>query len=269
MFSPAFFSRSTSSRFSGLANQVTTLSAITAPISLIADSSSAEAAISASIVLYCNARSRPPLAPTWRIPRANSNLSSPCCLLFSIAFSRLSADFFPMRSSVKSCSSFKSYKSAGVFISSASSSCPITAGPHPSMSIASRDAKWISPSLPKAGQWGLVQRYAASPSFRATAQPHSGHFFGITNGTADSGRSSFTTERTSGIISAALLMMTVSPIRISFSKIKSSLCRVALLTVLPDNFTGVSTAAGVSTPVRPTWITISSSFVRACSGGYL
>ena len=69
------------------------------------------------------------------------------------------------------------------------------------------------------------------------------------------------TYSTSGMISPALLMTTVSPILISFALIKSSLCSVALLTVLPDSLTGVSTAVGVSTPVRPTWITISSSLV--------
>lgn len=33
------------------------------------------------------------------------------------------------------------------------------------MFMASRLVKWMRPSLPKAGQWGLVQRTAASPFF--------------------------------------------------------------------------------------------------------
>ena len=82
-------------------------------------------------------------------------------------------------------------------------------------------------------------------------------------------RFSGTTRSTSGMISAALLMITWSPIRMSRSLMKSSLWRVARLMVLPESRTGRSTAVGVSTPVRPTWITMSSSRVSACSGGNL
>ena len=41
------------------------------------------------------------------------------------------------------------------------------------------------------------------------------------------------------------------------------------MTVVPANRTGVSTALGVSTPVRPTWTTMSSTLEGFFSGGYL
>ena len=47
------------------------------------------------------------------------------------------------------------------------------------------------------------------------------------------------------------------------------LCRVARATVLPARNTGSNTAVGVSTPVRPTPISMSSRVVSCCSGGYL
>ena len=57
--------------------------------------------------------------------------------------------------------------------------------------------------------------------------------------------------------------------RMSFSVMKSWLCRVALVTVVPASRTGVSTAFGVSTPVRPTWTTMSVTAAYFFSGGYL
>ena len=59
------------------------------------------------------------------------------------------------------------------------------------------------------------------------------------------------------MISPALRISTVSPIRISFSAMKSWLCSVAFVTVVPARRTGATTAFGVSTPVLPTWMTIS------------
>ena len=50
---------------------------------------------------------------------------------------------------------------------------------------------------------------------------------------------------------------------------KSWLWRVALLTVVPARWTLSSIAVGVKTPVLPTAISISNSFVCFSSGGYL
>ena len=50
---------------------------------------------------------------------------------------------------------------------------------------------------------------------------------------------------------------------------KSWLCKVARLTVVPANVTGANTPVGVRTPVRPTFTSISSNVVSFSSGGYL
>ena len=41
------------------------------------------------------------------------------------------------------------------------------------------------------------------------------------------------------------------------------------MTVVPASRTGSSTALGVSTPVRPTWMTMSTTLEGFTSGGYL
>ena len=71
------------------------------------------------------------------------------------------------------------------------------------------------------------------------------------------------------MISPALRTSTVSPMRTSFSAIKSWLWRVALVTVVPASRTGSRAALGVSTPVRPTWMTMSTTLEGFTSGGYL
>ena len=59
------------------------------------------------------------------------------------------------------------------------------------------------------------------------------------------------------ITSPALSTVTVSPIRISFLFISSSLCKVALETNTPPMFIGFIFATGVNAPVLPIWISIS------------
>ena len=71
---------------------------------------------------------------------------------------------------------------------------------------------------------------------------------------------------TRGITSPARVTITVSPMRMSLLAMYSALCSVALLTVTPPICTGSSTAFGLSVPVRPTVIVMSSSFVRASRG---
>ncbi len=60
------------------------------------------------------------------------------------------------------------------------------------------------------------------------------------------------TSTTSGITSPAFWIMTVSPIRMSFLLISSSLWRVAREIVEPATRVGFKTATGVTAPVRPT-----------------
>ena len=69
--------------------------------------------------------------------------------------------------------------------------------------------------------------------------------------------------------SPARRTITVSPMRMSLRAISSSLCSVALETTTPPTVTGSSLAAGVSAPVRPTWISMSSSLVVTSSAGNL
>ena len=72
-----------------------------------------------------------------------------------------------------------------------------------------------------------------------------------------------------GITSPARRTITVSPMRTSLRAISSSLCSVALETTTPPTVTGSSLAAGVSAPVRPTWISMPFSSVVASSAGNL
>src|SRR5574337_425126 len=100
--------------------------------------------------------------------------------------------------------------------------------PRPSMSIARREAKWISASLRWAAQNNPPeQRHAAAPSSRSSAEPHTGQWVGICHGTAPSGRCSRTTRTTSGITSPARRTITVSPMRASSRATWSALCKVA------------------------------------------
>ena len=142
-------------------------------------------------------------------------------------------------------------------------------GPNPSIFIALREAKWVNCSCTCAGHIGLMQRNATSSSRWTSFWPHDGHFSGIGAGGVLAGRFLTRTRETSGIISPALCNMTVSPMRISLSRIMSALCNVARATVVPANWTGSITAVGVTTPVRPTVHTISWITVLASSGGNL
>ena len=89
------------------------------------------------------------------------------------------------------------------------------------------------------------------------------------NGLVSAGRSSLSTLMTPGMTSPRFSMRTVSPTRMSFRAISSSLCSVARLIVEPSRNTGSSSATGVSVPVRPTWTVIALSLVCVCSGAYL
>ncbi len=61
----------------------------------------------------------------------------------------------------------------------------------------------------------------------------------------------------------------MSPTRISFVSMKSALCRLARLTVVPASFTGSRFATGVSVPSLPIWISMLTSLVSPCSAANL
>ena len=92
------------------------------------------------------------------------------------------------------------------------------------------------------------------PLARTTALPHSGQC-GWENETARSRAgcsASSTTSTTLGITSPPRSTFTQSPISKPRRSMKSALCSVARLTVVPPMNTGVNSADGVSLPVRPT-----------------
>ena len=83
-------------------------------------------------------------------------------------------------------------------------------------------------------------------------EPHEGQLIGKVNFFDFLSLFFKSTSITCGITSPALSILTVSPILISFLKISSSLCRVALDTTTPPIFTGFMRATGVKAPVLPT-----------------
>ncbi|MNJ42579.1 hypothetical protein D3C77_375510 [compost metagenome] len=104
---------------------------------------------------------------------------------------------------------------------------------------------------------------------RSTCEPQTGHCVGMCTGRASSGRRSVTTCITCGMTSPARRMITVSPIISPRRATSSMLCNVALDTVTPATFTGLSRATGVTAPVRPTWNSTSSTSVSSSMAGNL
>ena len=125
----------------------------------------------------------------------------------------------------------------------------------------SRSTAWAGQISPP------VQRFTTSPGGRTAWLPQAGQTSGKAKGALSAGRLSSTTETICGMTSPARCSTTVSPMRTSLRAISSSLCRVACCTMTPPTLTGCITARGVSAPVRPTWISIRSSVVVACSAG--
>ena len=89
------------------------------------------------------------------------------------------------------------------------------------MSIASRETKCARFRESCAGHSAPVQRSAAPSSSRSTGAPQTGQNCGKKYGFAPAGRLSSSTSRISGMISPAFRIFTVSPMRTSFSEIKS------------------------------------------------
>ena len=105
-----------------------------------------------------------------------------------------------------------------------------------------------------------------SSAGRSTGVSHAGQRSGMWNSRSAPVRLSGSGRTTWGITSPARMTSTWSPIRMSFCAMRSSLCRVAALTLTPEISTGASTAHGLSAPVRPTLMRMSSTRVTATSG---
>ena len=118
-------------------------------------------------------------------------------------------------------------------------------------------------SSSRAGQSMFTQRWSASPSVRFTALPQTGQWSGKRNSRRGelSPSGGGMTSTTLGMTSPPRSTSTWSPILRPSRAISSALCSVARPTVVPPINTGVSTATGVSLPVRPTWILMSSTRV--------
>ena len=111
-----------------------------------------------------------------------------------------------------------------------------------------------------------VQRRTTSPGGRTARLPQAGQCVGGVQATGPRGVSG-TKPRICGMTSPARCSITVSPARTSLRAISSSLCSVARVTTTPPTFTGWRWATGVNAPVRPTWTSMFSSSVWACSAG--
>ena len=177
------------------------------------------------------------------------------------------ADFSPIRSRLASSAESRRYRSARELTRPRSTSCSINLLPRPSTSRAPLLTQWRSPPRRIAGQLLLTQRVAASSPSRMSSEPHSGQCFGSCTGWASAGLSSGSTRTTSGMISPALRTTTVSPRCRSSSAMRSALCRVARLTLVPAKGTGSNSATGVTAPVRPTCTATRSKRLGASSAG--
>ena len=99
---------------------------------------------------------------------------------------------------------------------------------------------------------GLMHRQTASASSFSNVASHAGQVVGKEIIFSVPLRNELIDCTICGITSPARSIITVSPSRISFSLMYSSLCMEMLETVTPPNATGCSLATGVTAPVRPT-----------------
>ena len=172
-----------------------------------------------------------------------------------------------MRSRLASRAVSSRYRSATERTSPRSTSCSINLLPRPSTSRAALLTQWRRPPRRMAGQLLLMQRVAASSPSLTRVEPHSGQHSGSCTGCAPAGRRSGRTLTTSGMISPALRTTTVSPMCRSSSAMRSALCSVARLTLVPARATGSNSATGVTAPVRPTCTVTRSRRLGASSAG--
>ena len=209
------------------------------------------------------------------MPSAYRNRASVVRLLFSSAATRLAALLSPMRSSAASFGHAelvqvgKRADDAAVdqlidqLVAQAFDVHRPAAGEMQHRLLALRRAEQAAAAAPVGLAFLAHDRAAAH---RALALEHLRR---SNDAPASAGRRSATTPTTSGITSPARRTITVSPMRTSLRRGSSSLCSVALLTVVPPTNTGSSLATGVSLPVRPTWISMPSTRVICSCAGYL
>ena len=245
------------------------LSAVVWPMSRISIISSTGAASSASRLPKWFERILPAFWPTCRIPNANSSRDRSRCLLASMLRTRLFAQVSTFLPSGSSCSTVRPYRSAADCTSPASISfCRLP--PRRSRRCPSRRASKVHQVAQQLRRTRRTR--AADCSFLlivkhrcAAHRAEPRHFKGLRIRRtlvlvhADDLRDDLARLRTD----------TVSPTRTSSWRMKSRLCSVARDTVVPASRTGSSTALGVSTPVRPTEMTMSFKSVCLTSGGYL
>ena len=131
-----------------------------------------------------------------------------------------------------------------------------------------RPAKWTRRAWRCAGQsQPFRQKWFAPES--STGRAQTGHSPGIVQAAPSPSRSGETVRTTCGITSPARCTSTRSPGRAPSACTIASLWRLARRTTTPATSTAARCATGVSLPVRPTWIPISSRVVSAVSGGNL
>jgi hypothetical protein len=102
-----------------------------------------------------------------------------------------------------------------------------------------------------------------------TGPPQDGHSVGRPVGGSSPVRISLTTLSTWGMISPAFCTSTWSPTRTSLRSTSSKLCSEARLTVVPESWTGSSSATGVIWPLLPTFSSISRTWLTCCSAANL
>ena len=142
------------------------LSAMRGPISGICCSSSWDAFCRASIEGKCSAKIFPALLPTWRIPRAKAS-GSEVVVCYSQWPSANSLPIDLQNAPDRSNPRISGNKDRQHRIRPAASSCSTTFGPNPSISIASREAKWIIP--PDLGRTGQPRYSGGRPLSNRTA----------------------------------------------------------------------------------------------------
>ena len=209
-------------------------------------------------------------APTWRIPNPNSSRAASGSRRASTDSNKLSTDrsFHPSSARMSARRCFRRKMSAGLSSQPSAKNWSIVFSPSPSMSSAPRLTKCLSLSVRCAGHIRPpVQRTSTSPSSATASLPHSGQWSGKWK--ASRSASGVRLSTSCGITSPARWTTTRSPGRTPSLAISSRLCSVTLVTVTPPTRTGASRPTGVSLPVRPTWMSMLSSVVSACSAGNL
>src|SRR5699024_10161069 len=161
------------------------------------------------------------------MPKPNNKRSSEFSLESSIAWIILSDALSPTVSKAINWSFLTWYKSAGLWTLALSYICSRTDGPTPVIFMAFRDTKCYNCSFAWAGQAGFTHLIVTSSSKWTRSLWQTGQVVGFGYGVESSALLSKPTVTTSGIISPALWIITLSFRRISLTSIKSILWRLA------------------------------------------